>query len=103
MKNNPFGIPFDKPPLSNKEIIRLLSERGMIIDNPERAEHYLDFISYYRLSVYMLPFQEEHHSFKTPVSFDNECEVLVVFFNRLKQNGKKTFLMFLDIIENGGR
>ena len=37
------------------------------------------------------------------ISSDNECKVLVVFFNRLKQNGKKTFLMFLDIIENGGR
>ena len=37
------------------------------------------------------------------LSLNNECKVLAVFFNRLKQNGKKTFLMFLDIIENGGR
>lgn len=91
MKNNPSGIHFDKPPLSNKEIIRLLSERGIIIDNPERAEHYLDFISYYRLSVYMLPFQEEHHSFKMPVSFEKILR-LYSFDRRLR-------LLSMDALE----
>ena len=91
MKNNPSGIHFDKPPLSNKEIIRLLSERGMIIDDPKRAEHYLDFISYYRLSVYMLPFQDEHHSFKKPVSFEKILR-LYSFDRRLR-------LLSMDALE----
>ena len=91
MKNNPSGIPFDKPPLSNKDIIRLLSERGMIIDDPKRAEHYLDFISYYRLSVYMLPFQDERHSFKKPVSFEKILR-LYSFDRRLR-------LLSMDALE----
>lgn len=91
MKNNPFGIPFDKPPLSNKEIIRLLSERGMIIDDPKRAEHYLNFISYYRLSVYMLPFQDERHSFKKSVSFEKILR-LYSFDRRLR-------LLSMDALE----
>ena len=91
MKNNPSGVPFDKPPLSNKEIIRLLSERGMIIDDPKRAEHYLDFISYYRLSVYMLPFQDERHSFKKPVSFEKILR-LYSFDRRLR-------LLSMDALE----
>lgn len=91
MKNNPFGIPFDKPPLSNKEIIRLLSERGMIIDDPKRAEHYLNFISYYRLSVYMLPFQDERHSFKKPISFEKILR-LYSFDRRLR-------LLSMDALE----
>ena len=91
MKNNPSGIPFDKPPLSNKEIIRLLSERGMTIDDPKRAEHYLDFISYYRLSVYMLPFQDERHSFKKPVSFEKILR-LYSFDRRLR-------LLSMDALE----
>ena len=91
MKNNPSGIPFEKPPLSNKEIIRLLSERGMIINDPKRAEHYLDFISYYRLSVYMLPFQDERHSFKKPVSFEKILR-LYSFDRRLR-------LLSMDALE----
>lgn len=91
MKNNPFGISFDKPPLSNKEIIRLLSERGMIIDDPKRAEHYLNFISYYRLSVYMLPFQDERHSFKKPISFEKILR-LYSFDRRLR-------LLSMDALE----
>ena len=91
MKNNPSGIPFDKPPLSNNEIIRLLSERGMTIDDPKRAEHYLDFISYYRLSVYMLPFQDERHSFKKPVSFEKILR-LYSFDRRLR-------LLSMDALE----
>ncbi|MBS6474329.1 MAG: Abi family protein [Acetobacter sp.] len=91
MKNNPSGIPFEKPPLSNKEIIRLLSERGMIIDDPKRAEHYLNFISYYRLSVYMLPFQDERHSFKKPISFEKILR-LYSFDRRLR-------LLSMDALE----
>lgn len=91
MKNNPSGIPFDKPPLSNKELISLLAERGMVVGDPKRAEHYLDFISYYRLSVYMLPFQDERHSFKKPVSFEKILR-LYSFDRRLR-------LLSMDALE----
>lgn len=63
----------------------------MIIDDPKRAEHYLDFISYYRLSVYMLPFQDEHHSFKKPVSFEKILR-LYSFDRRLR-------LLSMDALE----
>ncbi len=91
MKNNPSGIPFNKQPLSNEKIIELLSERGMIIDDPKRAEHYLNFISYYRLSVYMLPFQDKNNYFKKPVSFEKILR-LYSFDRRLR-------LLSMDALE----
>lgn len=51
------SVPFQKPALNLAAQLALLQQRGMIIADPARAEHYLRFIGYYRLSGYWFPFQ----------------------------------------------
>lgn len=41
---------FDKKPLSITEQISLLKQRGLVIEDEEKAAMYLANISYYRLS-----------------------------------------------------
>ena len=53
-------IPFFKPSISLDEQIALLQLRGLSIKEPERAKHYLEVISFFRLSAYMRPFQKLH-------------------------------------------
>lgn len=55
-------------------MVCLLKERGLDIDNPERAEHYIRSIGYYRLSAYMYPFLQipkEKHKFKAESKFQD--------------------------------
>jgi len=49
---------FNKPAVSVTEQISILKNRGLAIQFPERAERYLEVISYFRLSAYMRPFQK---------------------------------------------
>ncbi|WP_144311447.1 Abi family protein [Desulfonatronospira thiodismutans] len=63
----------DKPALSLEEQIKLLSRRGLLIQDPSRAFHYLQYIGYYRLSGYFWPFQvpnDHEHKFQADTSFD---------------------------------
>ena len=48
---------YTKPPLTYEQQLTLLKNRGLIIDDEDRAERLLSHISYYRLSAYMLPFK----------------------------------------------
>lgn len=94
--NNPAGIPFDKPSMSLNETMELLRNRGMIFENEERAKHYLSVISYYRLSVYMLPFQftdgsVRHHCFKKPIAFETVL--------RLYSFDRRIRLLSMDALE----
>jgi abortive infection bacteriophage resistance protein len=50
-------IPFNKPPLSITAQLALLVGRGLTVNDPADAIHYLTHIGYYRLSGYALPFQ----------------------------------------------
>ena len=43
---------YNKQPLTIAEQIELLKNRGLQVDNPQKAAHYLQHISYYRLSAY---------------------------------------------------
>ncbi len=43
---------FQKPATSIHDQIEILKKRGMVIDDDKYAEHYLNFISYYRLQAY---------------------------------------------------
>ena len=47
---------FDKPEKNNQELIEEWERRGLEIPDRQRAERYLEFISYYRLSAYTIPF-----------------------------------------------
>ncbi|MDO4644141.1 MAG: Abi family protein [Cardiobacteriaceae bacterium] len=91
-------VKFDKPAKNNEELIRLWQQRNLIIDDTNKADHYLSFIGYYRLSPYTIPFQEPTlnpqlttHKFKTGTTFDNILE-LYTFDRELR-------LLVIDAIE----
>jgi hypothetical protein len=86
---------FSKPEKSNQELIEEWENRGLNIPDKLRAERYLSFISYYRLSAYTIPFQLPqsipNHKFKLNTSFDDILE-LYVFDRELR-------LLVMDAIE----
>ena len=65
-------IPFQKPYTSAHDLVGLLQSRGLFIANCAKAERYLEFIGYYRLSAYMYPLLQmpkEEHRYKPGSSF----------------------------------
>lgn len=75
----PMGIIFDETFKRPKEMVELLKDRGLTIDDPQRTEHYLRNIGYYRLSAYMYPFLQspkEAHRFKQGSKFQNRFGLL---------------------------
>ncbi|RTE85926.1 MULTISPECIES: Abi family protein [Gammaproteobacteria] len=84
---------FNKPAVTVQDQISILQSRGLTIKNPERAEKYIEVISYFRLSAYMRPFhktlnkQSVEHQFKDGTefkqivglySFDRELRLLIM-------------------------
>lgn len=68
------SIRFDKTYTSPSAIVALLKERGLEIDNLQRAEHYIRNIGYYRLSAYMYPLlriPKGEHLFKPKSKFQD--------------------------------
>ena len=66
-------IPFQKTYTNAHDLVGLLQLRGLTINDPAKAEGYLEFIGYYRLSAYMYPLLQmpkELHRFKPNTSFD---------------------------------
>ena len=66
-------IPFQKPYTSAHDLVSLLQTRGLTINDSTKAERYLEFIGYYRLSAYMYPLLQipkEQHRYKPDTSFD---------------------------------
>jgi abortive infection bacteriophage resistance protein len=86
---------FSKPATSIDDQIRLLRRRGMIVDDDDRARHYLKHISYYRLRAYWLPFEEPaqngDHAFRAETNFEDILN-LYVFDRQLR-------LLVLDATE----
>ncbi len=77
---------YNKPPLSIKDQIQLLKDRGLTFGDEPRAVHYLSNISYYRLRAYTYPFQDNsisNHPFIQSVSFEDIIS-LYVFDRRLR-------------------
>lgn len=71
---------FSKSPISIKDQIALLKQRGLIFKDESTAEHYLSNISYYRLRAYTYPFQDNanhDHPFTTSVTFEQIIELYV--------------------------
>lgn len=64
---------FSKKPLKYEEQIELLKQRGIVIENEQKAIHILQTISYYRLSGYWFPFLEDKktHIFKPNSTFES--------------------------------
>jgi abortive infection bacteriophage resistance protein len=68
--------------------LALLQQRGMIVADQARAEHYLRFIGYYRLSGYWFPFQHRdgspaHDHFRPGTDFETVLD-RYVFDRRLR-------------------
>lgn len=84
---------FTKPPITFNEQISLLANRGLLIENEEKAKRYLSNISYYRLSAYwytFLEFPQSEHKFKIGSRFSKAVDTYV--FDR-----KLRFLIFEEI------
>lgn len=67
---------YSKPPLSIDQQISLLESRGLSVPNRNKAQHYLQFINYYRLSGYTISFEEvingrRSHQIKPGTTFDD--------------------------------
>ena len=66
-------IPFRKTYVNAHDLVALLQSRGLIVTDPDKAERYIDFIGYYRLSAYMYPLlhmPKEQHTYKKGSTFD---------------------------------
>lgn len=72
-------IPYVKQYESSVDLLRLLQNRGLIINDFTSAESYLDNIGYYRLSAYMYPLLRQpksEHIYKSGASFE---QVLMLY------------------------
>ena len=66
-------IPFYKTYSNAHDLVTLLQSRGLTVNDPAKAERYLDYIGYYCLSAYMYPLLQmpkEQHRYKPGASFD---------------------------------
>lgn len=79
-------VPFQKPYTTSCDLVNLLQSRGLIVDDTAKAERYLEFIGYYRLSAYMYPLLQmpkEQHQYKPGSSF-NQVMTLYRFDKKLR-------------------
>jgi abortive infection bacteriophage resistance protein len=68
----PSRIPFHKTYTNAHDLVLLLQSRGLTVDDPDKAERYIDYIGYYRLSAYMYPLlksPKDQHQYKPGTSF----------------------------------
>lgn len=85
---------FDKPAIDIDDQIALLKERGLHIQDEARARHFLEAVSFFRLTPYMRPIQlvdDPQHRFRSDVGFRNLAR-LYDFDRRLR-------LLVMDAIE----
>lgn len=81
---------YNKPALTFDQQLDLLQQRGLAVDDPDRALHWLRNISYYRLSAYCLPLKDGD-AFRPGTRFDDVAG-LYIFDRKLR-------LLVLDAIE----
>lgn len=81
---------YNKPALSISDQAQLLLNRGLVCDDRQRLEHYLSNIGYYRLSAYLLPFEQpstnsnsRNHKLQTNTTFEQVLN-LYVFDRKLR-------------------
>lgn len=65
-------IPFNKPALTYFQQLQRLKDRGLTVNNQDKALHLLESVSYYRLSGYWYPLLQDKktHTFKENADFD---------------------------------
>ena len=87
-------IPFPKLYTSAHDLVKLLQSRGLVVTDTAKAEKYLEYIGYYRLSAYMYPllqFPKEQHQYKPNSSFS---QVMMIY-----RFDKKLRLLIFNEIE----
>ena len=65
-------IPFQKPYTSAHDLVCLLQSRGLTVADTAKAESYLEYTGYYRLSAYMYPLLQmpkAQHRYKPDATF----------------------------------
>jgi abortive infection bacteriophage resistance protein len=85
---------YNKPPLNIAQQIQTLQDRGLIINDIDRAKRYLSFISLYRLRAYTYTYQDNKnsdHPFYKGVTFNRVLNTYL--FDR------KLRLLIFDAIE----
>jgi len=81
---------YKKPPIKVEDQIKLLRERGLIVDDEEKLGRYLRNISYYHFSIYFKHFQKDDVFIKD-TNFEDVLNVYV-FDQKLR-------LLLLDVLE----
>ncbi len=79
-------IPFTKPYLNAHDLVRLLQSRGLTVNDTAKAESYIEYIGYYRLSAYMYPLLQipkELHQYK-PNTYFSQVIMLYRFDKKLR-------------------
>ena len=79
-------ISFQKPYTSAHDLVWLLQSRGLTITDTTKAESYLEYIGYYRLSAYMYPLLQmpkEQHRYKPSATF-SQVMMLYHFDKKLR-------------------
>ena len=86
---------FDKGYKSPEELVKLMSQRGLLINDVAKAQRYVECIGYYRLSAYMHPFLQSpksQHQFKVGASFDKvmnlyrfDKKLRILIFNEIEK------------------
>jgi len=81
---------FTKPAVTVGQQLAILEQRGLSVRQPERAKCFLEVVSFFRLSIYMRPFQvpgNDDHLFKSGIefkqivdlyAFDRELRLLII-------------------------
>ena len=79
-------IQYQKPYTSAHNLVRLLQSRGLTVTDSAKAESYLEYIGYYRLSAYMYPLLQmpkERHRYKPNTTF-SQVMMLYRFDKKLR-------------------
>ena len=79
-------IPFQKPYTSAHDLVSLLQSRGLTVTDTAKAESYLEYIGYYRLSAYMYPLLQmpkDQHRYKPNTTF-SQVMMLYRFDKKLR-------------------
>lgn len=65
--------PYTKTHTTFPDQVKLLQSRGIIVQDPVKAEFLLSHINYYRLTAYWLPFETDHanHVFRPGTTFES--------------------------------
>ncbi|MFT6734875.1 MAG: abortive infection bacteriophage resistance protein [Polaribacter sp.] len=84
---------FDKQPITFEQQVELLIERGLVVEDKDKASFYLSHIHYYRFGSYAWSFVEDHqnHIFVKDTTFEQVLD-LYIFDRELR-------LLMLDAIE----